>query len=40
MTNGANALYVIVSFETDVLYMLVNSQVNCKIESVFCSSRE
>ena len=39
--NGANALYVNVRFEADVLYMLVNSHVMCKIESkVFCSSRE
>ena len=41
MTNGANASYVNVDFATDVLYMLINSHVTCKMEyEVSCSSRE
>ena len=39
MANGANALYVNVSFAAYVSYMRVNSHVICKMESeVFCSS--
>ena len=39
--NGANAFYVDVGFAADVLYMLVNSHVICKIKSeVFYSSKE
>ena len=41
MTNGTNASHVNVGFATDVLYVVSNAHVFCKIESeVFCSSRE
>ena len=33
MKNGANVLYVDVCFAADVLHMLVNSHVICKMES-------
>ena len=39
--NGANALYGIVNFAADVLYMCVNSHVICKMEyKVISSNRE